>query len=269
MNHWFRGYAYWGQPGNNPGDLIVELGTKSLLEKCRVNRDIFITAGTPWFWPGCEKDEKYSRIFHEICSTTLPKIAIGIGICVGVDNNLESLMAVETMAMCANVFSKFDLITCRSEVVCDYLERLGIKSYAIPCPSLWANEEGSEVRAGSTLYVGAQRFHDKYSEPVKPELNGDVTYFETTRGAWTECGIRNLLRFYASHERIVSERIHAAIPSSPFVKASVLPVDGRFKAAILAGIPVYPDFSDPERTREIKDKAFRKYQELLSPFMES
>jgi hypothetical protein len=67
--------------------------------------------------------------------------------------------------------------------------------------------------------------------------------------------VTNHLSFILSYRRIVSQRIHALLPVSPFVETKCVPSDSRALSCKRAGIGMWPEeaFGRPEEIRKRRD----------------
>lgn len=220
----YRAYPYFGEPGINPGDLVVELGVRTL----GLRPDDVIIAGTPWLWDGCERSAKY-KLLAEIAALPGRKVALGIGSCLRLGLGIEQHLphASPTIADC---WRMFDVITTRDSIAHEWLNALGIDNALLPCPSVLSGIGDVHVHAGSTIYVGI--------DPDDIPENCHVLHYG--RGNYDEAGIRSLFDFIGSHETIITDRVHSAVPFGGRRRIAIKPRDSRYLTATLIGIPTLP-----------------------------
>lgn len=252
-----RPYPNFGEPKSNPGDLIVEMGATHLPIN---DKDVFII-GTPWFWYGCHETEKYQWLSNQF--EIFPDrrfIALGIGSCAPFGETSEFILRnKETAEECKKIWNKFYRIIVRDEESFNFLSAIGIESFLLPCPSVFAFTAIHDPRPGSTLIIDSPAWHEGFRSVTIPEIEGDVSVFKySNSGRYDYNAILNMLGFLASHETIISARVHCALPMCPHRRTSIIPTDMRWKTAEAAGIKVYPEITEPLEAPRISN-----YKKLL------
>lgn len=265
-----RYYRGWGEPKANPGDLIVEQGAERLVSEIGgvglSSWNIAWIIGTPWFWHRCEESEKY-RWLRDVVAAYYgkrPLIALGVG------SNFElgrdhTVMSMETKKACKSIWSKFDVIIVRDEQASAFLSSINVPHHLLVCPSAFAVDGLPDAPMGSTLVVNAPLWNPTLRPAKLPNLEG-AALWEYDNGTYSHGDVEKLLQRLASHENIISARVHAAVPMMAHRRCSIVPMDGRHLTAKLAGIPIYPAMSNPEQGMAIREEARSVYAKLLEPF---
>lgn len=239
-----RPYDTLGGVCYNPGDNIVERGAETLL------KDVDATAliGTPWFWDGCERSDKYAWLERELDTRSGERlIAIGIGSCVTLGDAYGSVLRrPETIEACKRIWSRFAVIAVRDPVAWSFLTELNIVCGLLPCPSVFYPLPKSVCitapAPGSRLYVDAPRWHSDMSiAACRAHVPDGFDHFTYRPGYYDSGRLDVMLTFLASYETIVSARIHALLPLARLRKTAVVPFDSRATTATCIGIPTWPD----------------------------
>jgi hypothetical protein len=261
-----RQYAGFYAPKANVGDLIVEAGARQIVRAALGSELEQIKAvwviGTPWFWDHCAKSPKYDwlRTLIERHEGKRPLVALGVGANVVLGKDHTAIR--ESKDECARLWRQFALVTVRDEVASRFLDSIGVPHILLPCPSLFALQSAPE-RCSGTVEIDAPLWNDTLKPARLPRLPGARTV-NYPNGRWTPEAMRELLTDLAKAESIVSARVHAAIPLSPFRKVSIVPMDSRSKTASLVGIPEYPSFSEPAKVRQVRERAMEDYSKALA-----
>ena len=244
-----RPYAFFGEPGNNPGDLLVEMGARALELPFE---DTFLI-GTPWIYDQCQTSYKYQWLTEQKPQGRFIALGIGSSFPLGwtAETHIKSLPK-DQRDFLKGIWGQFDIIAVRDTVAQDWLRMLDIQSHIIPCPSVLTSVGDGPYRPGSKIFVG--NFD-------KTEMANDAVYLEYQRGAYTEGDVESLFRFIGSHETIISDRVHSVVPFANKRRCAIVPVDSRHQTATVLGIQIYPKCSDLKQTRFVETR--KRYQDLI------
>lgn len=262
----FREYKTYGEGAANMGDLFVEEGARRILSACNLNpedKDTLLVIGTPWLWNLCWDSPKYLHLREAMEGRTFKrKIALGIGSCFGwngrIDLSLNARRVVE-------LWRGFDLVICRDEIA----KSLIPDSLCLPCPSLWFMDSWAGSPHKELLQIGCDPWHSEYiCDPSWLSQGHD--YWNYRVAMFRHRGdLETAFAFIASHRHVISKRIHAILPVSPFVRTRCVPSDSRAMTCRNAMIPIHPqgEWSNPEKIMEKRNGEWlSQYQSALQAF---
>lgn len=223
----YRAYEPLGHPNCNPGDHLVERGARKLLGRLGIDiedPETLYVVGTPWLWHRCAESEKYAALRTALEQPYRRKVALGIGSCFAWQGEPD-LGAGDAL----EIWSGFDRVICRDEMAAALTGGV-----CLPCPSIWA-VDGPVGQGSGFLAVDCDPWHPEYlTEVWIPENYDRLNYKVGTFHSRDD--IDRLLDKLLGYSRIVSKRIHAILPISPFRKTKVVPSDSRALTAVRAGI---------------------------------
>lgn len=227
-------HQYIDKNNVNPGDLIIQAGIQNIPGI----QDDDILAGTPWFGPGSSNSPKMKWLENLIKEKPNIK-AIGIGSVVSKGKYLDELMETNDIERIKSIWGKIKHIEVRDHLTSAFLQALGIAHELKPCPSIYALDHTDlpDPIPNSVLVVGAKSWHHE-RWPDSPKIEG-AHYVDYTNGRWTIKQALTQLQYFGLFETIISQRIHAVIPLANHRKCYISPVDSRYEAATLVGIPIY------------------------------
>lgn len=222
--------------------------------------DVLVVAGTPWLWDRFQDSPK-ARQLHAILArqrATL-RLVLGAGSCY-----LPGCRpGRDTTAAIAQLFGTFDAVVCRDVlafVLCR--EALGDRALLRPCPSVHAAEAygvaAEPTRELALVYVDP--WHCFGSDYLDADVQRRVALAQVEllrRGADAVCMTpvdarsyrarfgepvvatrdpRTLLRTLARYRRVVSGRVHGAVPARAMgAEVELFPLDSRALTATFVG----------------------------------
>jgi len=241
----FREYKAYGEGPCNIGDLFVEEGARRLLSISGLDPEdgnTLFVIGTPWLWNLCWESPKYQHLVRLMEERKFKrKIALGIGSCFGWNGRIDLSLNARRVV---DLWRGFDLVVCRDEIA----KSLIPDSICLPCPSLWFMDKAPCTPTQGILQINCLPWHPDYSEdngwinPTLPILSYDNGLYRNRED------LIRFLSFVLSHEKVVSKRIHAILPASPFIQTRCVPSDSRAMSCRKAMIPIHPEgqWSQPE-----------------------
>ena len=156
----------------NTGDNVILQGTENILRQAfldvefihqeftndetmprfdRLEVDLFVVSGTPWFWHVCHRSMKYKQLAKVVALyKDVKKIGLGLGSCYPLTTNIFSNFIYpnenvgggdwrkDDVECIKNSFGKFDLLFTRDSVAQEILKVAGIESYETVCPAVFA-----------------------------------------------------------------------------------------------------------------------------------
>lgn len=260
----------------NVGDKLIYLGVKDRYpggSPCFYYspipdvREEIIVAGTPWLWDLCVPSKKY-KYLAEIKNKK--RKALGVGSCYPLSwvDNLDAILQHNNKSL-TNFWKPFGLITVRDRLAKQIFDAIGVKSVLEPCPSSTVNF-GIEPQEGEyDLYfiydaiTGVSRtcinleYWEEVTRSVVEENPGirivancqpDLEYahqlgydaeYVGEHSPYRDMSLNsaeNMLRLISKARKVISGRIHAAVPAIMFGKETyILPVDSRYLTCELLG----------------------------------
>ena len=223
----YRSYEPLGHPSCNPGDHIVERGARKLFGRLGIDieaSETLYVVGTPWLWHRCAESQKYADLRSSLKESGFKrKVALGIGSCFAWQGEAD---LGEGDAL--EIWKDFDVVICRDELAAGLVDGI-----CLPCPSLWAVDSAPATRSGF-LAVDCDPWHPEYrTEKWIPKNYDRLNYAD---GFQSQDQIDQLLQKLLSYRRVMSKRVHAAIPISPFTKTKIVPADSRALTAVRVGV---------------------------------
>lgn len=229
--------------------------------------DLIVVCGTPFLWDQCASSEKYSAL-EEILNAHRDsrKIAVGLGSCFPMHEVYTGLAFRQDHARIQKLFGPFEKITCRDRLIYHAFRNLGLRATLEPCPSVWATKgEDLDIRKDRDVYCaydamsGLSRsaflpgFKEKWEDISRVALASldnpivivvsqkEVEWARNVLGVEAECvaqteakddptmePIRKIMRILAQANRVISGRVHIAIPAASLAKdVTLLGVDSR------------------------------------------
>ncbi|HYD00311.1 MAG TPA: hypothetical protein VEB22_03725 [Phycisphaerales bacterium] len=258
----------WGEPNTNPGDLIVELGARRLAMRLGIDLDAADTVyliGTPWFWKGCWASQKYDwlRAAHAMHADKR-WVAIGVGSCFALEERADEAICRDGTLLQAAAWWRENIhgVITRDQRATAILRPS--TAMTLPCPSLWSAFDVPDPVPGRVLAVTCDPWHAECVPPAAGWLNETNFQVGYGRRAWSEGDIALLLLDVLSGERIISQRIHCALPAAPWRPVRVVPMDGRVATTRNVGLPDEPGaWSNPDAVRALMNQAELRYRQLL------
>lgn len=241
----FREYKAYGEGPCNIGDLFVEEGARRLLSISGLDPEdgnTLFVIGTPWLWNLCWESPKYQHLVRLMEERKFKrKIALGIGSCFGWSGRIDLSLNARRVV---DLWRGFDLVVCRDEIA----KSLIPDSLCLPCPSLWFMDSWSQSPHKELLQIGCEPWHSEYiTDPSW--LSQSQDYWNYRRTIFRDRkDLETAFSFILSHKKVISKRIHAILPASPFIQTRCVPSDSRAMSCRKAMIPIHPEdqWSQPE-----------------------
>ncbi len=239
----------------NVGDYFVLQGAKFLTRSFNEN----FLVGEPWLWDNCESSVKYDWLRE---NQSKFKIAIGIGASIPLGYD-DLLYKDKTLKECEKIWKRFKLVIVRDEIACDFFQKIGVNVKLLPCPSIFLQKTIPFIRKNlftCTVNI-SENEHKKYFSYVEklPEIKESMFNINIDNN-WNDLQIKEYISFMGKCSRIISMRIHQVIPFCNGKECSILPIDSRYRTAVLFGIPVYPEI---KRINVNEEKIYADYMDIL------
>ncbi|MEZ5964211.1 MAG: hypothetical protein R3F56_10235 [Planctomycetota bacterium] len=222
--------------------------------------DILVVSGTPWLWDGFRDAPKARHLAALLArDRSSLRLALGIGSCYlpGATPPANTAAGIE------HLFGAFDAVVCRDALAYELCRPvLGARAHLRACPSVHAAAAlGIEGRAREELaLVYVDPLHCFGSDYVPADVQRQVAQKQVEllrQGAHAVCmtavdarsfrarfgephcadrSPRAILRTLAKYRRVVSGRVHGAVPARALgAEVEIFPLDSRVLTATLVG----------------------------------
>lgn len=193
--------------------------------------DFICIVGTPWIWDRCHETMKHENLRNLLELNPKAKIMFaGIGSCFYLTDG-----AVENATLDLSVFDKRSVIV-RDETAHRVLDRAGIKSSHLLCPSYFSSGEFETntapndnfllipIGVSSAIFSGGLSDAEKsdYWQKLKTLPATNVAYCENKEhtevlnnfaDAFKFTSIDHAVKWYRSTRKVVTSRVHCAVPA--------------------------------------------------------
>lgn len=267
-------------PGCNPGWHMINAGARYVLggaipgaefvslpmmqpwsdEQREIAKDcdLLVLSGNPRYDAG-DHQWLYRGVMDEMLATGVPCIDAWAGACVGQPGNLDddarALLDTERNQSLVDRIRNFRFAITRDSLAQRVNEMAGIRSIQLPCSSYWAADwmVVESIDGIDDVFVP----HYNLSTDFIRRFAGWRVVATERRDAerCIEAGIqdfetiddpRGLIYVYAAARRVVSGRLHAAIPAARFgAEVAIVAFDSRPQAADAFGIPWADESTEP------------------------
>lgn len=219
--------------------------------------DLFVVCGTPWLWDQFQKSVKYKNLLTAINTHPESKIIfMGVGSCVGLGlENTEILRRPDEQEAMRHLFTK-GLCIVRDTLAHRYLTEAGVDSHCLPCPSYYCYGTkkqyfGKDHYKNVMIYYDAStglsksvlndeyyskinqkfiNFNNNFNPIVYSALSREISKAEeiNIRTPRLLQGWRHTLEIMKSTKRVLSGRVHCAVPAiAAGCEVELIPIDSR------------------------------------------